>query len=95
MAVTEPNPIRGIWYAATSGSLPEAPCYGCRRGMRRAFVMNDGEIDYHHLVRDGVTIDCVGTSWLIDRWFDENPNLETDQKHELAMGGGTTCADEG
>jgi hypothetical protein len=51
--------------------------------------MTDDEIDYHHLVRDGVTIDCTGTPWLIDRWCDEN------QGHALTMGGGTTCGDEG
>ena len=72
-----PNPIRGVWYAEPLGPLLDSPCYGCRRGgLRRAYVMIDDEICHHHLVRDGVTMDCTGPTWLVDRWFQENPGCD-------------------
>jgi hypothetical protein len=41
-------------------------------------VTNGDVIDYHHLVRDGITIDCVGTGWRIDRLCDENPEFDVE-----------------
>ena len=76
----EPNPIRGVWYAATTEQQFNAPCYGCRKGWRRAYTLHDGNfIDYHHLVREGITIDCTGTSWLIGQLLtDEIPETDGD-----------------
>lgn len=76
----EPNPIQSIWYAATTEPCLDAPCYGCRKGWRRAYTMHDDSfIDYHHLVREGVTVDCTGTSWRVDQLLldAEVPEMES------------------
>jgi hypothetical protein len=76
--VSDPNPIRGLWYAGPREPLPDSPCYGCRRGLRRSYVVVGDQIFHHHLVREGVTIDCIGTGWLIDRWCAEHPECVVD-----------------
>lgn len=74
---SEPNPVRGNWYGYTEEPLPGSPCHGCRRGLRRGhFVDDDCEILQHHLVREGVTIDCTGLNYRIDlllaKWVTED-----------------------
>lgn len=60
-----PNPVRGEWWNDGDEPLPDSPCWGCRRGLRRAHVIDPDTnvILQHHLVREGVTVDCDGLNY--------------------------------
>lgn len=76
---------RGVTFGKLESQEPEAPCYGCRRGLRRAAVHwpepQSECFEHVHLMRPGVTIECTGTAWRIMRLLAEW-NAEDD--HEQA-----------
>lgn len=61
------NPVRGIWYNDGDEPLAGSPCGGCRRGLRRSHIIDpeDGAILQHHLVREGLTLECDGLNYRI------------------------------
>jgi hypothetical protein len=63
--------VDGMTFGAPELPQSEAPCYGCRRGLRRAAVFYpDGmTFDHVHELRPGVTIECSGTGWRMDQLF--------------------------
>lgn len=81
-----PNPSRGFWYGKPDEPLLGSPCWGCRRGFRRAYVVDlDGGLLQHHLVRGGVTIDCVGLNYRIQCLFAEEVDCIGNGKREGAL----------
>lgn len=76
---------RGRTFGKLESQEPEAPCYGCRRGLRRAAVHwpepESQRFEHVHLMRPGVTIECTGTWWRVERLCNE---IDSENEHEQA-----------
>lgn len=67
----------GINYGSLEPPMPEAPCYGCKRGLRRGTVYEPDGVTFGHVheVRPGVTMDCVGLDYRLRLIFDDDDLL--------------------